>query len=1082
MIGYNREETRGSSERGVTPELRVQMLGEFDVTYGGVRVSAVNTPRLQALLTYLVLHRHAPQARRHLAFLFWPDSTETQARTNLRHLLHELLHALPDAERFLWTDAQTVQWQPDGPYKLDIAEFDAANASDREADLRRAVGLYRGDLLPDCYEDWVAPERGRLRRAYAAALERLIALAEDRRDILTAITDARRLLEHDPCYEPVYRSLMRLHALNGDRAAALHIYHTAVTVLRRELGVPPDAATRLLHERLLNADAAVTAPPVRSVAATHPLVGRKTEWARLQTAWRSATEGRPQMALLVGEAGIGKTRLAEELEAWAARQGIVTASARGYAAEGALPYAPVAAWLRARPLPPLEPVWLTDLARLLPELLIAHPMLRAPEPLHQAWQRNRLFEALARGVLCCRRPRLLVLNDLHWCDGDTVEWLRYLLRFEPCAPLLIVATLCIGENWAPELTTLLAALRRDGLLTEIELGPLDAAATAALVGHVTGRPLAPGLADLLFQGSEGNPLFVIEMAQASLAQGDAGGRERETVAHAHAMIAAPQPLPAKVRQVIEHRLGQLSPAGRALAELAATIGRQFDLDVLGAAAELADETLVRGLDELWQRRIIREQGGGYDFSHDKIRETAYNEVTLARRRLLHRRVAQALTNLHPEDLGAVSGQIGRHYELAGMPAPAVAHYRRAAEASAQVYANADAILCYRRALILLDNLPGERQTCATVWERLGDILQLTGQHEAARAAYRQALESINALDRTAQARLLRKLGNAWREERRFDQAQQALDEADRLLGEQPTFGANPFDAADAAAWCEWVELQIDRNQLQYWQNRLHEAAGRIGTLAALVEQHAAADQQIRYFISAAMICLRRDRYAPGASSRAYLQAAQVLAQGPALAQSVPAIQFQLGFLHLWHGAQADAAERLGAALALAERSGDITLQARCLTYLACIARLRGDVEEVQPRTAQLLGVAAQAQMPDYIAVAHACQAWLAERAGDLEAVFRHGEAALALWAGLPFDYPFHWLALWPLLAAALQRSPLDHAVRYARGLLHPAQQLLPEAVAAELQAADASAVAGHSTQARSHLHAAVELAQASGQL
>ena len=152
------------------------------------------------------------------------------------------------------------------------------------------------------------------------------------------------------------------------------------------------------------------------------------------------------MALIAGEAGIGKTRLAEELEGWADRQGILTANARGYAAEGELPYAPVAAWLRARPLPPLEPVWLTELARLLPELLATHPTLPPPEPLREAWQRNRLFEALARGVLCCGRPRLLVLDDLQWCDPDTLAWLHYLLRFDPNAALLVVGTLCTGES------------------------------------------------------------------------------------------------------------------------------------------------------------------------------------------------------------------------------------------------------------------------------------------------------------------------------------------------------------------------------------------------------------------------------------------------------------------------------------------------------------------------------------------------------------------------------------------------------------------------------------------------------------
>ena len=739
--------------------------------------------------------------------------------------------------------------------------------------------------------------------------------------------------------------------------------------------------------------------------------------------------------------------------------------------------------MRARPLPSLEAVWLTELARLLPELLTAHPMLPPPDPLRQAWQRNRLFEALARGVLCCQRPRLLVLNDLHWCDGDTVEWLRYLLRFEPRAAVLIVATLCTGESCTPELAALLAALRRDDMLTEVELGPLDAGATAALAGHIAGQPLQPGLAHLLFRGSEGNPLFVVEMVQAGLAQAGAGGREQQTAVHAQAMTAARLPLPAKVRQVIERRLGQLSPAGRALAELAATTGRQFDFNVLCAAAELADEVLVQSLDELWQRRIIREQGGGaYDFSHDKIRETAYNGLSLARRRLLHRRVAQAFAQLHVHDLDVVSGQIGRHYELAGLLEPAVAHYRRAAEASEQVYANADAILYYRRALVLLGNLPGERKMSATSWERLGDILQLTGQYEAARAAYRQTLAPVTGLDRTAQARLLRKLGNAWREERSYDQAQQAFEEAHHLLGELPTLDASPSDETDAAAWHEWIELQIDRNQLQYWQNRLHEAAARIETLTALVEQHAAADQRTRYFISSAMIYLRRDRYAPGEASRAYLQAVQTLAQGAALAQSVPASQFQLGFLHLWHGSQADAEERLRTALHLAERSGDTALQARCLTYLACIARQHGAAEDVRQRTAQLWKAAAQAQMPEYIAVAHACQAWLAWRGGDLEAVPEHGEAALALWAGLPFDYPFHWLALWPLLAAALRRDQLDQALKCAHGLLHPSEQLLPEAVTAELQAAVASAIAGQIIQTRSHLQTAVELAQAAGQL
>jgi DNA-binding SARP family transcriptional activator len=1068
------------------PKFHFRLLGGFELTYGDAHVGAINAPRLQTLLAYLLLHRSCPQSRRHLAFLFWPDSTEAQARTNLRHLLYELQHALPDADRCLLADTQRVQWRPDGPYTLDVADFEAAVAAGDQAALQQAVELYRGDLLPDCYDNWIQPERDRLRRAYRDSLERLIALTEDARDLPAALTYAELLLRHDPLHETAYRHLMRLHALNGDRAAALHIYQTCVTVLRHELGAPPAAATRMLYERLLQDETAAVISETRPVAASFPLVGRAAEWAQLQAIWRRAAAGRPQMALIVGEAGIGKTRLAEELVALADRQGALASFARGYAAEGELPYAAVTAWLRGRPLRSLAPIWLTELARLLPELLVAQPALPPPASLTEAWQRNRLFEALARGVLCDRRPQLLVLDDLHWCDRDTVEWLHYLLRFAPHAPLLIVATLRTGEYQSPELAALLASLRRDGLLTEIELGPLDARATATLAGCVAGRPLTPALDDLLFRGSEGNPLFVVEMVQAGLAQGDADERMRSPAEYARAMTAAPRPLPAKVRQVIERRLAQLSPAARELAELAATIGRQFSFDVLRAAAELTEEALVRSLDELGQRRIIREQGdGAYDFSHDKIRETAYAALSAARRRLLHRRVAEALVRLHAADTDAVSGQIGYHYELAGLIEPALAHYRRAAEAAQQVYANADAIQYYRRMLVLLgDPTPQDRAVAALLWERLGDILYLTGQHEPARAAYRQALVNAATRERAVQADLFRKLGNAWRDAREYGSARQAYDEALRILDGPPTAGGVAADAAEADdRWRQvWLDLQLDLIYLLYWQNQTAEATAMLATTRATIEVHGSVYQRVRFFIWSALIGLRRDRFMPSAATHADLQAALAAAQEAALAQTIPFIAFQLGFLLLWHGALAQAAGHLQTALHLAERSGDLPLQARSLAYLTIVARLGHAGDEVARNAAALLEIATAAQMPEYIAVARANQAWLAWRQGRLDAVQTHGQAALDLWADLPFGYLFEWLARWPLMAAALTQEQIAQAAIQAQCLLHPTQQRLADDLTAALEAACSAAEAGQSASARNHLQAALDLAQAAGQL
>ena len=671
----------------MAPTLEIRLLGEFNLTWHTSETEApittLNTPRLQSLLAYLVLHRDAPQPRRHLAFCLWPDLREERARANLRKLFYQLQRALPEPERFLAADTQTIQWRPDAPFSLDVADFEIATSHTSSiTDLQRAAGLYRGELLPGCYDDWIAPERERLGQMLVEALERLTQLAEDARDYSAAIGSAQRLVLHDPLREQVHRRLIGLHALNGDRAAALRAYHTCASTLQRELGIEPSPATRQVYEHLLNLES--TAPVL---AATFPLVGRSQEWAQLRAAWRSASAGHPHMALLTGEAGIGKTRLAEELLMWASRQGIRAAVAPCYAAEGALAYAPVVTWLRARPLPKLEGIWLAEVARLLPELLTQYPDLPAPGPLTEAWQRQRLHEALAHALLGDGSPLLLVIEDSQWCDRDTLEWLRYLLHFDSRAQLLVLGT-ARPEEIQPghPANDLLSALRRHRQLTEIALDPLDDVATAQLAAHAAGRELEAQAAEDLYRETEGNPLFVVEMVRAGLT-GKTGTDS--------------QALPPEMQAVISTRLAQLSPFAHELVELAATVGREFTFSVLRQAQDADDASLVRGLDELWQRRIVRETGAAaYDFSHGKLREAAYAEMSAARKRLLHRRVAEALRAIHVGDLDSASAQIATHYEHAGLPQEAIAHYRRAAEAARRMYANDKAITFLTRALDL----------------------------------------------------------------------------------------------------------------------------------------------------------------------------------------------------------------------------------------------------------------------------------------------------------------------------------------------------------------------------------------------
>ena len=697
---------------GTEPVLHIRLLGGLSLMHGEQAVTAVHSPRLHSLLGYLLLHRDTPQLRQHLAFTFWPDSSEAQARNNLRQILHELRHALPDAERFLIADTRTAGWRRDASFDLDVAAFESAvteaSASGGEAQeraaLERAVALYRGELLPGCYDAWVEGDRERLRRLHRRALARLAELLEAAREYPAAIGHLERLLLDEPTDEEACRQLMRVLALAGDRPGALRAYRDHAAALRRELGVEPCAELRQAHAALLRDSERASAPAVSAQEAAPPLIGRHREWQAILDAFRAVGNGPPGFALITGVPGIGKSRLAEELLAWARRQGVTVASTRSYATEGELSLAPVTDWLRTAPLREgllrLDPTWLSELSRVLPELRAERPDLPVPDPMTEYGQRQRFFEALARSVLAAPQPLVLLVDDLQWCDRESIEWLHYLLRFDPRARMLVVGTARDEEIPGQHpLRGLLLHLRAGRIpVTVMALEALDAAESASLAGHVARRELDDLAALRLFRETEGNPLFVVEMARAGLGASTPVVQERtEPVQVA---------LPPKVQAVIESRLAQLSQPARELARLAAAIGRGFGLELLDASGQIPVDAAVRALDELWQRRIVREIGANrYDFTHDKLREVTYAEIGPAQRRFLHQRIAEALERLHADALDPVSGSIAAHHERAGLDVRAIELYQRAAAVAQRTYANEDAIDLFRRALALLVRQP-----------------------------------------------------------------------------------------------------------------------------------------------------------------------------------------------------------------------------------------------------------------------------------------------------------------------------------------------------------------------------------------
>jgi DNA-binding SARP family transcriptional activator len=777
--------------------LEVRLFGAFGASADGAPV-VLASARAQSLLAYLVLQNGAPQRRDRVAYLLWPDSTEQQARTNLRHVLHTLRAAVPDADRYLNATAHSLTLRE---FSADIAAFDAAlaEAGDDVERLREAADLYSGDLLDGWYDDWLAADRDRYRQRAMAALDRLVALLEKRGELDAALRYAERARAVDRLAEGPYRALMRLHDALGDRARAVRVYHECVAALEEELGVAPSGETQALYEALLPTGGST--PRTSGVTA---FVGRRAERRRLTELWRETAAGPAHLVVVTGEPGVGKTRLVEEFRHWAADRGATTASARSYAAEGALAYAPVVTWLRglgvSRWRARLPAAHLAALAPLLPELSIEPA---PPEP----GSRLRLFDAMARALHAGAGRVLLVADDLHAADSPTLQFLHYLLRAELDAPLLVVATARLAETDAGHpLHGLLAGLRALGRCSELSLRRLDRAETAALARRL-GHALGGADADRLHTETDGNPLFVVEALRA----GWHGG-------------GPPPVLTPRVQAVLEARLLQLTPGARDLVGVAAAAGSSVSVDVLTRAHPHGEDQAAHDLDELWRRQILLTSGGDtYDFSHDRLREVAYRGLSPVQRRRYHGSLATVLREVYAGRLDAVAGQVAAHLHSAGSADEAVDWYVRAAQAAQRLFADADAADLLHRAWRILD---AEPDTPDRLKRELAVLTALPGPLGSAegyasprvRAALDRAFAIAGRLGVEAGAPLLRAQAMAVLSRGEFDAAVEygtqlrTLGDTDDVLAVEGDFvrGVAAAWRNEAAAAREHLQAAVDR--------------------------------------------------------------------------------------------------------------------------------------------------------------------------------------------------------------------------------------------------------------------------------
>ncbi|MFW6136164.1 MAG: ATP-binding protein [Chloroflexota bacterium] len=712
-------------------ELHVCLLGPPRVEWGG---AALSVPRRQVrALLYRLAAQPEPLSREQLCFLFWPDVADSDARRSLSGLLAHLRRALPDPDLLL-TSGERVGLDPDR-VSSDLFAFTRFSHPNADVEsLRRAAELYGGPFLAGVslpgspeFETWLVQRQRECERTYLSVLTALIERYTARQELDAAIVHANLYLATDDLAEGVHRQLIALYAAAGDRGAAAKQFERCAAVLERELGVRPLPETRAVYEAALQEQETVgtlqPGAPDLSWATLPgldvPLVGRDATYAKLSEVLSQAEVGRGRVVLISGEPGIGKSRLMEEFATRSADRALVLAAA-ARSGEERLPYQPVVELFRSIRdwrvfTSSMQPVWLAEAARLLPELRDLCPDLPPPLQMEPDEARARLLEALCRLALQLTggsRPLLLCLDDLHWADSATLDWLvclarRMARRSGERRPVLILGTYRTAEQGGVD--ELRHNLVRLGVLSELRLTGLESTAVLDVVHHLIGsRPGAQALSERLHGVTGGNPFFLLETLRVLLEVGELP----EDLAALEEV-----PLPDTVRQAVEARLRRLDPQTRQALEAGAILGTSFEFDLVRRAAGRGELEAVYALDHAVARQLLVERSTGYHFQHALIRQAVEGMLGPLRRQLLHRRAARALERLDPQP----AARIARHFDLAGEEERALRYYRRAARQASDLFAWREAEESQSRMLMLLDRLDPDRSRPEYLALR-GDIL------------------------------------------------------------------------------------------------------------------------------------------------------------------------------------------------------------------------------------------------------------------------------------------------------------------------------------------------------------------------
>jgi DNA-binding SARP family transcriptional activator len=737
--------------------MEFRILGPLEVCDEG-RSLPLGGAKQRALLAILILNANRVVSVERLLDALWGEHQPTSGAKALHVYVSQLRKVLAD---------DRVVTQPPGymlrldPEELDETRFCAMRAQAETAGprhaaelLRNALSLWRGAPLADfSYDEFARAEIARLEELRASAIEQRIDLDIALGRHLELAGELEGLVAANPSRERLCRQLMLVLYRSGRQAEALEAYRAARRTLVDELGIEPGRELRELESAILRQDLALDFAAAVEEAGSAPaprsaFVGREAELAELLGGLDDALAGRGGVYLLVGEPGIGKSRLGEELGRAARARGFQVLVGRCWEAGGAPAYWPWVQALRAY-VRECETDELraqlgaggADLAQIVPELHERFADLPELPPLDAEGARFRLFDATAEFLRNASRsrPLVLALDDLHAADTPSLLLLQFLVRQLVDSRLLVLGALRDVDPVPGEpLRATLAELAREPVTHRLSLEGLTERAVGEYVELTAAGLVSPELISALYAETEGNPLFLTETVRLLALE----GLQRD---EADARLAIPQ----TVRDVIARRLSHLSDECNRVLELASVLGREFSQAVLERVSGLTDDDLLDTLDEAMSARLVIDVPGALGrlrFAHVLIRDTLYDGLTTPRRIRMHRLAVDALESLHREERGPHLAELAHQAIAASEFGKALQYARGAGDWTLALLAYEEAARLYELALDAFDlaKVSGEDER-AELLLSLGEAYARAGNRPSSKRSFLAAAEIAKRL-------------------------------------------------------------------------------------------------------------------------------------------------------------------------------------------------------------------------------------------------------------------------------------------------------------------------------------------------